>query len=55
MRSEKPEGSEHGGVSACSWALVKVVKSSGVSVTKACCQRARIELSVGVFVSSCSK
>jgi hypothetical protein len=55
MRSENPEGSGHGGVSACSWALVKVAKASGVSVTKACCQRARMGLSVGVFVSGCSK
>ena len=55
MRSENPEGSGHGGVSVCSWALVKVVKASGVSGTKACCQRARMGLFVGVFVSGCSK
>ncbi len=55
MRSESPEGSGHGGVFACSWDFVKVVKASGDSVTKACRQRARIGLPVGVFVSGCSK
>ncbi len=55
MRSENPEGSGHGGVSACSWALVKVVKASGASATKACCHRAMMGMFVGVFVSGCSK
>ncbi len=47
--------SEHGGVSACSCALVKIVKSSGDRFTKACCHRSRIGLSVGTLVSSCSE
>ena len=52
---EYPEGSGHGGVAACSCALVKIVNSSGDRCVKACCHKPRIGLSVGTLVSSCSK
>ena len=55
MRLEKPEGSGHGGVAACSCALVNVVKSSGDRWSRACCHKSRMGLSVGSEVSGCNK
>ena len=52
---EYPEESGHGGVAACSRALVKIVNSFGDRCVKACCHKPGIGLTVGTLVSSCSK
>ena len=48
-------GSGQGGVAACSFALVKIVKSSGDRCVKACRHKSRTGLSVGTLVSNCSE
>ena len=51
IRSKYPEGSGHGVIFVCSWALTKVVKAYG-DKKYYCCQRSRISISVGEIVSN---